>query len=599
MDDGLLRHYEEELRFLRDSGVEFARAYPAVASRLGLDDERTADPGVERLLEGLAFLTARIQRQMDAGFPQFTENLLSLIDPSALAMVPSMAVLRFEPDIAERSLAAGYRVPMGTPVRATAEAMRDCEFRTSRDVTLWPLAIDGIDLLHGSVLRLRLRCAAGCRFSDLSLDELPLFIPGNGAVANFLYEALICPAGVFYAMAADEPMSGENRHAAIHTFSISPPADEDDIYPDRGNTALRTLRHFLAFPQGGRFVRLAGLAPAVRSCHGDRLDLHIPVGSRASTLLKTLDDQCLALFCTPVLNLFRKRTERILVDGKTDDIRVVVDRSRPRDYDVYGIESVHMRHNGRSGAHPLHPAYSATDTHNDAGYYRIRRSPRMAAGGDMDQAGYRHSDTFISIVESGVQAEPAGMGELSIVAWCTNGALPYAMAHRGGATFVLDAGGPVRGVRCMAGPSRAMGPPPPDRQLWHALAYVSRSYLQLACDDAEAGAAALRDLLRSQVDGANAPAGRLIDGIRGLRSEPAFRRAPGPGPVSFARGLRLLLTLDDDACESVGACLAAAALEVFFARYAALNTFTETVLETTRRGRVAEWPARAGRCVLL
>ena len=47
------RYYEDELAFLREMGAEFARANPAAAPFLA---ERGADPDVERLLEGFAFL---------------------------------------------------------------------------------------------------------------------------------------------------------------------------------------------------------------------------------------------------------------------------------------------------------------------------------------------------------------------------------------------------------------------------------------------------------------------------------------------------------------------------------------------------------------
>ena len=56
MDTRLLRHYETELAFLREMGAEFAKSYPKVASRLGMDGLEILDPYVERLLEGTAFL---------------------------------------------------------------------------------------------------------------------------------------------------------------------------------------------------------------------------------------------------------------------------------------------------------------------------------------------------------------------------------------------------------------------------------------------------------------------------------------------------------------------------------------------------------------
>ena len=69
MDPRLLRHYEAELSYLRDMGAEFAAEFPKIAARLDIANTEVADPYVERLLEGFAFLAARIQLKMEFGIP--------------------------------------------------------------------------------------------------------------------------------------------------------------------------------------------------------------------------------------------------------------------------------------------------------------------------------------------------------------------------------------------------------------------------------------------------------------------------------------------------------------------------------------------------
>ncbi|MDI7048184.1 type VI secretion system baseplate subunit TssF, partial [Escherichia coli] len=100
MDTRLLRYYERELQHLRETGGEFAREFPKIAGRLGLESFACADPYVERLLEGFSFLAARVQMKIDAEFPRFTEHLLELVYPHYLAPTPSMAVVQFAPDLA-------------------------------------------------------------------------------------------------------------------------------------------------------------------------------------------------------------------------------------------------------------------------------------------------------------------------------------------------------------------------------------------------------------------------------------------------------------------------------------------------------------------
>ena len=97
MDRRLLRYYDMELQHLRGMGAEFAREFPKIAARLGLEGFTCADPFVERLLEGVAFLTARVHLKLDAEFPRFTQALLETVYPHYLSPTPSMTMLQFQP----------------------------------------------------------------------------------------------------------------------------------------------------------------------------------------------------------------------------------------------------------------------------------------------------------------------------------------------------------------------------------------------------------------------------------------------------------------------------------------------------------------------
>src|SRR5215510_5035249 len=109
MDQRLVEYYDRELRYLRELGVEFAAEFPEVARQLELGAVACADPYVERLLEGFAFLAARVHLKLDAEFPRFTEHLFEVVCPNYLAPTPSLAVVRFTPDIRQAVLQQGFR----------------------------------------------------------------------------------------------------------------------------------------------------------------------------------------------------------------------------------------------------------------------------------------------------------------------------------------------------------------------------------------------------------------------------------------------------------------------------------------------------------
>ena len=108
-----------------------------------MDGIEVADPYVERLLEGVGFLAARVQLKLDAEFPRFTQRLLEIVYPDYLAPTPSMLIAQLQPDPSETNLARGFTVPRGSAMRSTLgkSDMTACEFRTAQDVTLWPIEI--------------------------------------------------------------------------------------------------------------------------------------------------------------------------------------------------------------------------------------------------------------------------------------------------------------------------------------------------------------------------------------------------------------------------------------------------------------------------
>ncbi len=200
MDPRLLQYYNTELQHLREMGAEFALQFPKVAARLGMSGLEVADPYVERLLEGVGFMAARVQLKLDAEFPRFTQALLEIIYPHYLAPTPSMIVAKFHPDLNDAGLAIGTRtVPRGTVLHSTLapEDVTECEFRTAHDVTLLPVEVTAAtyfsfapDLplnalpiaqrIRGGI-RIKLRATAGLKFEQIAIDRLAFYLSGRSA----------------------------------------------------------------------------------------------------------------------------------------------------------------------------------------------------------------------------------------------------------------------------------------------------------------------------------------------------------------------------------------------------------------------------------
>lgn len=615
MDERLLRLYENELRFLRELGDEFASEYPQMAAHLGMRPHQTGDPSVERLLEGVSFLTARVQLQLQSEFPHFTENLLGLMHPDSVAPVPSMAIVQFSPDLAEKRLAQGFTVPPGTVLHTVAPQSQPCRFSTHDAVTLWPIGIEHVELTSdvllpvgqaaeaAGVLSVRLRATAGLRFSQIQLDELPLHVLGNDHTASAVYEALTCHAMGVWVGSGDTAAPSvflPRDHVVPSGFAAAPMAHCHNAPPDASPHGL--LKRFLAFPAGCRFVTIKGLKDALASCHGSVIALRIPLREVAFPSSASLDQRSLALFCTTATNRFQRRSDRVWIDHWTQEYPIVVDRLRPADHEVLEVLSVAGHMAGFDA--PLHgyPIYAPTpdsERREGSGFgYHTRRTP-----GHVQHAGgvsYVKSELSIALAPSALLTRTDRRMQLSLEVLCSNGAWPLTLPWGQGDTdFALDIAGPVKAVRCLVGPSAPIAGPAVGKEAWQCIRRIAHDYLPLAHDDGEQGACALRDLLQALVPQPTVATQRLINGITSVQAVPITKRWGVGGNVTSIRGYRVSLVLNEAACEGVGLALCGAVLHRFFERYATINACLEVELRGDRRGRIVTWAAREGEWMIL
>ena len=621
MDPRLLGYYNRELAFMREMGGEFAKEYPKIAARLGLESFECADPYVERLLEGFAFLAARVQLKLDAEFPRFTEHLLELVYPHYLAPTPSMAVVQFRPDPAEGSLAEGFLVPRGTPIRSVlgSDQQTPCEYRTAHDTLLSPLALEkveyfgrpgslaGLDIpeVQGgrAAIRLRLRATGEMAFNELNLERLPIFIRGQDAVSMHVYEQLLANAVALVVRPPERPAPWQKVLPASQIRPLGF-ADEEALLPygPQSFQGYRLVMEYFAFAQRFMFVEFAGLSDAVRSCQGDTLDI-VVVLDRANPVVEgALTEEKFALFCAPAVNLFTKRADRIHLSTRDNAFHVVPDRTRPMDFEVHQVTGVTGFGTGSEREQRFWPFYSMRDPdaeRGDAAYYTLQRTPRVISSHQQRygrRSSYVGTETYVSLVDADEAPYRSEIRQLAVDTLCTNRDLPIHMPLGSGSSdFTMELGAPVESIRCVAGPTRPKAAPTGRDTIWRVISHLSLNYLSIADTSEAEGAAALRELLRIYADDTDPTAAKQIDGVKSVSARPIIRRVAPEDRLAIGRGLEVKLTCDETAFSESGVFLLGAVLEQFFARYVSINSFTETALETVDRGEVMRWPTRVGR----
>ncbi|HEV6968738.1 type VI secretion system baseplate subunit TssF [Roseateles sp.] len=621
MHPQLLRYYNEELVYMRESAGDFARLHPKIARRLGMQGHEVADPYVERLIEAFSFMSARMRIKLDAEFPRFTQRLLEVVYPNYVSPTPSMTVVQLHPLLTEGDFSKGFRVPRATALYAKVPEgeVTACQFRTTQDVTLWPLEISEARLAgvppdipspdrylppHVQVqasLRLRLRLRGELRFCDLrGLDRLPIYLCGQEQLASHLFELL--HAGSAASLVGTPGRMSQQPHIVAEDALVHEgltPADSMLPLPWNSWFGHNLLHEYFACPARFYFFALQGLAPGLARIQGQEAEVVVLLTRSKASLAAQVDASQFALHCTPAINLFEHRTDRLEVPPSGDEVHLVPDRSRPLDFEVYSVSQLLGQKARSTESLPFRPLFQTLnhDEGNHGRYFSVRREPRLVPENTRKygtRTSYVGTETFLSLVDQYEAPYAEDLRYLSVQAWVTNRDLPRLVPRNGRDDLRTAESLPVEHIGLVRPPS-APHPPFAEGELaWRLIRQLGFNYLPLHDTSEREGAQALRDMLRLFVFQDDAVALQQINSLMGSRIQAVTRRLPGSGPLLYGRGVECTLTVDEDGFSGVSPYLFGLVMEHYLARHVAINTFVQTRLHSLQRGEVATWPVRMG-----
>ncbi len=646
MDREFLDLYNRELSLLYEQAADFADQYPGIAERLGGLVRERGDPMIAGLLEGAAFLAARVQLKLQHEFPEFTANLLEQLVPNFLAPTPSAMLIKALPPYGDPALREGKKIARGgyfdASYRERARGV-SCRFQLCGDIVLWPFdlrateyyltaaplqalgvpverdAVSGLrlSLTHRMVARLEdeiteeaARTKPEFWFAGCRTEELPIYLCGAEDDAVAIYEQIIGNCiGVYVRYLDDygDPVAIRLPSGAVAQIGFD---EEEALFPidNRVFRGAELLREYFTFPRkflGFKLTRLREIMPRLRS---KSIDIVFAFDEQNSRLAAAVEPKAFSLYTAPAINLFEKTSDRIAIRSNEHEYHVVPDRSRYLDYEPHRVLEVFAHFPGARDKVAVRPLYSGyidpAMGSSSRLYYTVRRLPRRqtieekAQGGTSDYVG---TDMFISLLNH--TGQPAI--ELSVRSLCSNRHLTeHLPIGQSGADFhLLDdvslplicVSGPTRPREAVASQLRTRSEVASvGRVTWRLINMLSLNNLGLVERGAGRNAAALREMLLLFADAAEDATERKIRGVRSVDSRSVVRRIRERVGSGAARGTEISLVLDEKAFEGSGVFLLGAVLERFFADYAGFNFFTQTVVSTTERGEIMRWPARMG-----
>lgn len=607
MTNALLDYYWRELESLRNGARSFAERHPDAAAKLRITADVIDDPHVERLLEGVAFLNARINRKIDDEYPDFLRTLLDIIHPYHTRPIPTTSIVQFVP---APDIPVAQTIVRGTLLDTEETPRGTCRFRTCYPVDMLPLQIDELTLgrnLSGlrslekfpnarAVLKIGMKgLTEEVRLSKLKPRYVRFFHRSRTlqslALQKLLFERTV---GIVISR-SDMP----DRFHILPNVPLREVGYREDeaVFPTTANAKIEygLLSEYFIFPEKFLFFDI-DFCDFDFSGFDNSITIHVLLERTDNTLEGDLGPDALALGCTPVINLFQMTAEPIHYDHTRTAYQIVPDIRRESALEVHSVLDVTI--SDAAGARLRIPQLFSEGQDktlkNSSAFWTAARKPAD------DKAG---TETFVSLVE----VDPRLVGTDSIISTrvlCTNRDLPSSLPMGGDHPRLVPVE-PLEGTKRIAFVlplSSPYWPSNTEDAEWRLMSHLIANRTSLL---GESSLFELKRILELQNLKQSEEVRRMIAGINKISVTRAVARAPRHGSEKYkgdaiVRGVDIDVVFDPEKISDHSLFLFSAVLDRFFGIYVSLNSFTR--LTTSIRGQpesVRQWPARSGSRPLL
>jgi type VI secretion system protein ImpG len=594
-DTDFRQYFERELSYLRKKGLEYAKRYPKIAGRLELSVDENPDPHIERLIESFAFLTARIQKNLDDEFPQLAIALLGNIYPQLLNPIPAMSTVQFK-YIPGNYPSIPLIIPKNQQLAAFTNFGEKCRFRTCYPVELWPLKIssvefqssDEIPLLNNlkstSVLKIQIDSLAAMPIGKMKISHLRFHLHGEKWLCNSLYELLFSSVEqirIFSDAKPSDPLPQYDSNVIITPVGFN---EDESLIPfsNRVNAGYRLIQEYFTFPDKFLYFDISNLS----LLNADKQVTIYLILDKYHRVKYHVDHNNFLFGCTPVVNLFQKISEPIRIDQLQTEYRINPDSQRDQTTEIHSILSVSPSLKSTSLPNNIEP-YFAFKHHgkNDEKkvYWYARREPSTRP----DTPG---SEMFITLMDLNYRFALPEEQTLYAEILCMNRSLPELITTT---TYIeLETKLAELDIALIKKPTMQINAPQ-SNELWRLISSLSLNYLSLSSGDESLNA--LKEILSIYDFDNKAETREQLAGITSMETKFVTRRLGRDNWRGFSRGIEVTLEFDTEHYAGNSAFLMASILNRFFPLYITINSFTELVIKRKYSDEIwKRWKPRVG-----
>jgi type VI secretion system protein ImpG len=584
------KYYEGELTYLRELGKEFSQVNPAIASLLS---ERGGDPDVERLLEGFAFLTARVRERIDGAVPEIVQSLCQLLIPHYLRPIPATSIVEFLPQ--QGALRGRVKIGRGTEVASQPVEGVSCRFQTTADVDLLPITLQDATLDRSAasspVLKLTFTAAEAAAPAVFQPAGIRLFLAGEYPVAALLALWLGRHVKSVKVRNAINGATAILPQGAV-TFPGLAPENALLPWPRHASPGYRLLQEYFTQPAKLLFVDIGHLDAGAEAA-GERFEILVEF-DRPPDQPGRISRDSFRLFCSPVVNLFKTSADPIRYDGTEREVLLRAMDLSPQHMEVHEVVSVVGARGTVGERRRYQPFYEFAHAREDGlgarggaqsqratPYYAIRRVTSPLDG--------RLDTLFTAVTPRGVLPDEVE-DVLSIDVVCSNRALP-ARLRTGELSVATPLSPTTARFRNIAPVTPAVRPPLGAELGWRLVSHLALAHRTLSDPGLLRALLALYNFqaLEGLADGQTNE--RRAEGVQEVETR-TMRRVVEGSPV---RGAATRVRVAESGFAGRGDIfLFGCVLDELLASYLDINDVHELGIVLDPSQTELQWPARTG-----
>lgn len=602
------KYFEREYNFLQVAGEEFSKKHPTLGSKLRFSERERKDPFVERMMEGFAFLAGRIHERLDDEFPEITGGILEILFPHLLKPFPSCAMLQAKPKPGAITQAVSinkgseiqtltgkykvkYKVYSGPAEKSRVtekEEPAEFIFRTTQDLTVRPMKLDQVRVEETpqgtSYLILKIQPDRNVNYAALNMNDFQIYLQGSASVK---FNLLLYLTRFVSSVSVKELIDNKSAFQKIDDFSIGIPElswdpDENDnsILPYSKQTfpGFRLLHEYFSFHEKFFIVTVKGLEKFKDSGESHPFEIRIDFNRRLlREKLPSLND--ILLHCTPIVNLFSRSTEEVIVNQRLPEYYVIPDLDRRKSREIYSIDKISGISENKIEQYKYIPttAHDILETNDpEYNYKRFYSVFTRTVRSDMNE-------TYLRLFGPSMEEEVFPKETLSIQATLSNGFLPSSYLEVGSIKEPVNFPAGIEASNITI-PNEVLEHPERQNYLWSLIAHLTVSYTTLA----DAGSIKSILNLYNWTRAFNHPNKKRIEGIKKVHPPKLISRISNQ---SMIRGIEFHIEVDPKEFEQGEGDinLMGMVLNSFLSQYVTLNSYILLKITEIGTGKEYTW----------